>query len=124
MSEPKTIKLKFNDKEVEIPTPNTYNEVRAEYIKQFAIEEKYVPNLSLFYYDADGDQIAFQADNDYDLFIKDDSLEEKIIEGEIDEKDKDESINVEISDPLKSGQMFSKKFSFTFFKKTINLRFP
>ena len=103
----KTIKLIYNDKKETIPMFETYKECYDEYIKRFSIDEESAKNLNLFYYDADGDQTSFQNQTDYDIFIQDESLKEKIIEGEIAEKEKEE-VYVEAPDPLKSAHLFNK----------------
>ena len=58
--------------------------------------------MNLFYYDCDGDKIAFQSDTDYKLFIDEESEKEKTVIGEIAE-DKEVSISLQSNDPIKIG---------------------
>ena len=109
MSDQKTIKLRFDENEKTVPMFSSYKECIEEFKKLFKISDEDAQRLSLFYYDSDGDQITFQADTDYDIFINDETQTEKIIEGELLEKDKEEIIIEEKPDPLKSGFVFSKK---------------
>ena len=109
MSDQKTIKLRFDENEKTVPMFSSYKECFEEFKKLFKISDEDAQRLSLFYYDSDGDQITFQADTDYDIFINDETQTEKIIEGELLEKDKEEIIIEEKPDPLKSGFVFSKK---------------
>jgi signal peptidase I len=110
MSEQKTIKLKFNNKETEVQAFDTYQELFDFFCKNFTIDDDKKKNLSLFYYDEDGDQIAFQQDNDYIIFIRDEE-NQKVIEGEITENDnQDNSMEKQDQeqDPMKSGTIFKK----------------
>ena len=108
MSEGKTMKFRFNDKEITVPIYPTFKECFASFQKNFSINDEDAKKLLLFYYDSDGDQISFQIENDYSIFVKDDSPSDKIIEGEISEKEKDASIYIEPPDTLKSGRVFKK----------------
>ena len=109
MSDQKTIKFRFDENEKTVPMFPSYKECFDEFKKLFKISDEDAQRLSLFYYDSDGDQISFQADSDYNIFITDESQPEKIIEGELLEKDKEEIIIEEKPDPLKSGFVFNKK---------------
>ena len=65
----------------------------------------------MFYYDEEGDQFSFNLDEDYKLFIDNENLTEKIIEGELIDKDKErEKIQLEEPDSITSGTIFKKKF--------------
>ena len=108
MSEEKTMKFRFDEKEITVPIYPTFKECRDSFQKMFSINDENVKKLSLFYYDSDGDQISFQIENDYNIFIKDDVSSDKIIEGEISEKDKDVSYSIEPTDTLKSGHVFKR----------------
>ena len=111
MSEQKTIKLKFNNKETEVQAFDTYQELFDFFCKNFTIDDDKKKNLSLFYYDEDGDQISFQQDNDYKIFIGDEDQNQKVIEGEITENDnQDNSMEKQDQeqDPMKSGTIFKK----------------
>ena len=104
----KTIKLKFNNKETEIQAFDTYQELVDFFYKHFAIDDD-KKKLSLFYYDEDDDQISFQGDNDYSIFIRDEEQNQKVIEGEIVENDnQDNSMDKQDQDqdPMKSGTIF------------------
>ena len=110
MSEVKTIKLKFNDKVVTVPIFPTLDDCINAFLNNFCIENKKKQNLSLFYYDEEGDQISFNLDEDYKLFIDNENLAEKIIEGELVEKDiENEEIQLREPDPMASGHIFTKK---------------
>ena len=110
MSEEKTMELKFNGKVVTVPIFPTYNDCISAFIKIFNIDENKKQNLSLFYYDEENDQISFNLDEDYKLFIDNENLTEKTIEGELLEKDKESGKNeLEEPDPLASGHIFKKK---------------
>ena len=92
MSDQKTIKFRFDKNEKTVPMLPSYKDCFEEFKKLFKISDEDAQRLSLFYYDSDGDQIAFQADSDYVIFITDETQTEKIIEGELLEKDKEEII--------------------------------
>ena len=109
MSDQKTIKFRFDENEKTVPMFPSYKECFDEFKKLFKISDEDTQRLSLFYYDSDGDQISFGVDSDYNIFINDESQPEKIIEGELLEKDKEEIIIEEKPDPLKSGFVFNKK---------------
>ena len=110
MLEQKTIKIKFLDKEITTKAFNTYSELISFIKSHFEVDEDKLNSLSLFYYDSDGDQISFQGENDYKLFIEEET-EEKVIECEFanKEKEKEVSISLDIPDPLRSGNIFSRK---------------
>ena len=108
MSEQKKIKLKFEDKEIEVGAFATFQEVVDFFQKNFAIDEEKKKNLSLYYFDEDGDQISFQGEKDYKIFIEEEGQIEKVIEGEIGEKPSEE-ISLEQPNPLKSATIFNKK---------------
>ena len=109
MSENKTIKLKFKDKEIEVKEFDTYQELVSFFQQHFSIDDDKKKKLNLFYYDEDGDQIPFQVENDYDLFKEEESLPEKIIIGEIEEKEKEKEEKLMEQDQMKSGMIFNKK---------------
>lgn len=95
------MKLKFKDKEVEAPIFQTYQEVKNAFKKNFSLNNDEFNKLLLFYYDSDGDQIALQFETDYLLFIVDESMKEKILEGEISKNDDDELDKIKIIDENK-----------------------
>ena len=102
MSEQKTIKLKFEGQEKIVPIFKLFKECVKGFQKSFSIDDEKAKKLNLFYYDCDGDKIAFQSDTDYKLFIDDESEKEKTVEGEIAE-DKEVSISLQSNDPIKIG---------------------
>ena len=105
----KTITIKFNDKEEKVPIFAKYEELVSFIKNHFSIDDDKMFNLSIFYYDSDGDQISFQSENDYKLFIEDDAQEDKIIECEIVNKDSQDISIDQAPDPMKSGTIFNKK---------------
>jgi hypothetical protein len=102
MSEQKTIKLKFEGQEKIVPIFKLFKECVKGFQKSFSIDDEKAKKLNLFYYDCDGDKIAFQSDTDYKLFIDEESEKEKTVEGEIAE-DKEVSISLQSNDPIKIG---------------------
>ena len=108
MSEPKTIKIRFLEDEIIKPAFKTYSELISFIKNQYKIDDDKFNSLSIFYYDSDGDQISFQGENDYKLFIEEES-EEKVIECEFVNKEKEVSISMDNPDPMKSGTIFNKK---------------
>ena len=108
MSEQRKIKLKFEDKEIEVGAFATFQEMFDFFQKNFSIDDEKKKNLSLYYFDEDGDQISFQGEKDYKIFIDEDGQIEKVIEGEIAEKPLEE-ISLEQPNPLKSATIFNKK---------------
>lgn len=108
MSDQKTIKIIFENEEKIVPLFKTYKECILSFQKNFNIDEEKFRRLSLFYYDEEKDQISFNAEDDYKLFIENENLPEKIIEAEISEKEN--PINqLEPLDPMRSGNIFIKK---------------
>ena len=103
MSDKKKIKLKYNDKEIEVQAFDNITQLIEFFQNNFSINDEDKKDLSLFYLDEDGDEISFQTDNDYRIFL--DSENVKIIEGEIREKENEENSK----DPMKSGTIFIKK---------------
>jgi len=109
MSEKKIIKLKFKDKEIEVEEFNTYQELVSFFQQYFSIDDDKKKKLILFYYDENGDKITFQVETDYDLFKYEENLPEKIIIGEIEEKEKEKEENSKEQDQMKSGTIFFKE---------------
>ena len=105
----KTLTIRFNDKEEKVQIFAKYDELVSFIKNHFSIDDDKMFNLSIFYYDSDGDQISFQSENDYKLFIEDDSQEEKIIECEIVNKESQDISIEQQPDPMKSGTIFNKK---------------
>ena len=105
MSEKTTIKLKFNEKETDIQIFDTYQELLNFFYKYFSIDDETKKNISLFYFDEDGDKVSLKQETDYEL-LKRDKEQIKEIEGEILENDEDDSIDNQ--DPMKSGTIFKK----------------
>ena len=105
MSEQKPLKIKFYEEEILIHPFQTYSEL-CSFIKcYFKIDEDKFNNLSIFYYDSDGDQISFQGEVDYKLFLEEET-EKKEIECEFISSQKSDNNE---NDPLKSGAIFIKK---------------
>ena len=105
----KTITIKFNDKEEKVQMFAKYDELVSFIKNHFSIDDDKMSNLSIFYYDSDGDQISFQSESDYKLFIEDDSQEEKVIECEITNKESQDISIEQQPDPMKSGTIFNRK---------------
>ena len=105
----KTITIKFNDKEEKVQMFAKYDELVSFIKNHFSIDDDKMSNLSIFYYDSDGDQISFQSESDYKLFIEDDSQEEKVIECEITNKESQDISIDQPPDPMKSGTIFNRK---------------
>ena len=103
----KTIKLKYNDKETEVQAFDSYEELISFFQKNFSIDDDKKNMLSFFYYDEDGDPITFQNDSDYQIFLEEENLKEKIIEAEV--RENNENNLLEQQDPMKSGTIFIKK---------------
>ena len=105
----KTITIKFNGEEEKVQIFEKYEDLISFIKNHFSIDDEKMFNLSIFYYDSDGDQISFQSENDYKLFIEDDTQEEKIIECEIVNKESQDISIEQATDPMKSGTIFNKK---------------
>ena len=106
MSDKKNIKVKFNEQEVVVPLFETFKELTLFLKDQFTIPDDKMNNLSIFYYDSEGDQISFQGESDYKIFYEDESPN-KVIECEIVNKEA-EDISIEPPEPLKSGAIFKR----------------
>ena len=109
MSEKKTILLKFNQKEKKVQAFETFQELVSFFIEYFSIDENNKKNLSLSYYEEDGDQISVQSNKDYIIFIEDEEFKDHIIEGQIIDINNEEN-SMEDQDPMEIlGVIFNKK---------------
>ena len=104
MSENKTIKLKFKDKETEVKLFDTLKELISFFKQYFSIEDEKEKYLNLYYFDEDGDQVPFQVETDYDIFKEE---ETKTIIGEITYKNKEEN-SIEKHDLKKSKKLLEE----------------
>ena len=102
MSLPKSLKIRFNDKETKAPIFEKFNELVSFIKNDFSIEDK-MPNLHIFYYDYDGDEITFKTQADYNFFMEDNLLKEKIIECEIINKETRDISIEKVPVPMKNG---------------------
>ena len=109
MSEKKTILLKFNQKEKKVQAFETFQELVSFFIEYFSIDDNNKKNLSLSYYEEDGDQISVQSNKDYIIFIEDEEFKDHIIEGQIIDINNEEN-SMEDQDPMEIlGVIFNKK---------------
>ena len=107
MSEQKKIKFKFNGKEETFPLSASYKDLISSIKDSFSLDDESVKKLILFYYE-DQEKILLADEDDYLQFIgEEDDKEEKLIEGEIKDKNSellennDSNINKEIKDDIK-----------------------
>ena len=103
MSLPKALKIRFNDNETEAPIFEKYDDLVSFIKNHFSIDDNKISSLSTFYYDEDGDQISFQNQMDYILYLELDFLEGKRIECEIVYKENQDISIEKVSDPKKNG---------------------
>ena len=80
MAEEKSIKLKFQNKEMSSPMPSSFDECKSYFKKNFSIDDEKMKKLSLFYTDKDGDTICLETSEDFLNFFENNERE---IEGEI-----------------------------------------
>ena len=85
MSEEKTIKIKFQGKEVSCSIQPSYEDFLSLFKKEFSIDDKKMKKISFNYFDNDDDKNCLENEDDFLAFFNLNSEKEKIIEAEIDE---------------------------------------
>ena len=85
MSEEKTIKIKFQGKEVSCSIQPSYEDFLSLFKKEFSMDDKKMKKISFNYFDNDDDKNCLENEDDFLAFFNLNSEKEKIIEAEIDE---------------------------------------
>ena len=87
MSEEKAIKIKFQGREISCSIKPSYEQFISLFKKEFSIDDEKMKKITFNYFDNDGDKNCLENEEDFLAFFNLNNEKEKIVEGEIDEKE-------------------------------------